>query len=85
MKHAGPAALLTIEPLLIELRRLESLREPKPGTFYWKSSAFVHFHEDPAGMFADLRHADGWTRLPVNTAAECSRLVHLATQILSEK
>lgn len=85
MKHAGTAALLTIEPLLLDLRKLEALREPKPGTFYRKSSAFIHFHEDPAGMFADLRHSDGWTRLPVNTAAERRRLIRLAKQILSDK
>jgi hypothetical protein len=43
MKHAGGAALETIEPMLIELRQLEGIRERKPGVFYKKSSAFIHF------------------------------------------
>lgn len=85
MKHAGAAALATIEPLLTELRKLDGLREPKPGTFYRKSSAFLHFHEDPAGMFADLRDPDGWIRLPVNTTAERQKLVQLAEKLLAQK
>jgi hypothetical protein len=34
----------------------------------------LHFHEDPAGFFADARLGPAWTRLPVNTAAERRRL-----------
>jgi hypothetical protein len=70
MKHAGPDALNSVEPLLREIRGLPSLTERKRGVFYRKSSAFLHFHEDPAGIFADLRDPSGWQRLPVNSAAE---------------
>lgn len=70
MKHAGQAALDSIEPLLTELRRLEGVRERKRGVFYRKSAAFIHFHEDPAGIFADLRGTDGWIRLSVNSPVE---------------
>ena len=55
MKHAGPAALDALEPLLKRLRALGRLREPRPGVFYLRSRAFLHFHEDPTGLFADLR------------------------------
>ena len=27
--------------------------------FYRRSAAFLHFHEDPAGLFADIRGDDG--------------------------
>ena len=57
MKHAGPATLATLEPLLVRLRALPGLIEKKPGIFYLKSSAYLHFHEDPAGLFADVRLA----------------------------
>jgi hypothetical protein len=70
MKHAGPAALDTVEPLLSEIRNLPFLIERKRGVFYRKSSAFLHFHEDPAGIFADLRDPSGWQRLPANSASE---------------
>lgn len=55
MKHAGPAALDALEPLLKRLRALGRLRETRPGVFYLRSRAFLHFHEDPTGLFADLR------------------------------
>lgn len=55
MKHASPAALQQITALLDELRAIGGLREPKAGTFYRGSSAFLHFHEDPAGVFADVK------------------------------
>ena len=59
MKHAGAAALEQIEPLIDRLRALPGLKEKSRGVFYLKSRAFLHFHEDPQGMFADLRTEDG--------------------------
>ncbi len=59
MKHAGAAALDALEPLLAELRAMPGLKEKSRGAFYRRSSAFAHFHEDPAGLFADLRGESG--------------------------
>ena len=70
MKHAGDGALDSLEPLLAEVRRHSTLKEKKRGIFYRRSAAFLHFHEDRSGLFADLRTAGGWSRLPVNTASE---------------
>ena len=77
MKHAGPDALQRLAPLLAQLRGVEGLVEKSTGTFYRKSRAFVHFHEDPTGLYADVRlEADGdFTRLRVTTAAEQKRLM----------
>jgi hypothetical protein len=71
VKHATPAALDRLEPLLAALRGLEALREKSRGTFYRGSRAFLHFHEDPAGLFADVR-LDGaeFARRRVSTQAE---------------
>lgn len=80
MKHARDAALDSIEPVLIELRQFGDLREKKRGVFYKKSIAFIHFHEDPTGIFADLRRGGEWLRLPVNTLADRRRLVRLAKE-----
>lgn len=55
MKHAGVAVLESLAPLLARLRRIEGLVERRPGVFYHRSRAFLHFHEDPAGVFADVR------------------------------
>lgn len=58
MKHAGEAALDQLEPLLARVRALPGLIEKKRGVFYRKSRAFLHFHEDPKGLFGDVRAAD---------------------------
>ena len=70
MRHARPAALDELEPVLVQLRALPELKEKSRGTFYKKSQAFLHFHEDPAGLFADVR-LDGaeFTRMRVSTKA----------------
>ncbi|MEQ1868165.1 MAG: hypothetical protein HOP13_03550 [Alphaproteobacteria bacterium] len=85
MKHAGPAALDELEPLLAQLRTLPRLREKKRGTFYVGAKAFLHFHEDPAGPFADLKLSlDGdYERFRVRTAVEHARLVTLARRVLA--
>lgn len=70
MKHAGPSTLDALEPLLRDLRALPGLIEKKRGVFYRKSQAFLHFHEDPDGLFADIRDGGDFARYRVSTAAE---------------
>jgi hypothetical protein len=70
MKHAGMQALAQLAALLGNLRRLGQLAERAPGTFYLRSRAVLHFHEDPLGLFADMRTAGDWERFPVNTREE---------------
>jgi hypothetical protein len=55
MKHAGSTALDALEPLLARLRMFPALKEKTRGVFYLKSRAFLHFHEDPSGLWADIR------------------------------
>ena len=78
MKHAGDQTLDALEGLLNRLRAVNGLQEKKRGSFYRNSRAFLHFHEDPAGFFADLRVADDWQRLPVNSRAEQTALLTAA-------
>lgn len=77
MKHAGEQALDALEALLAQLRPLPGMTEKKRGVFYRKSKAFLHFHEDPAGLFADLRAATGgdFDRYDVSTVAQRETLV----------
>jgi hypothetical protein len=75
MKHATASALDKLEPLLVELRKQELLREKTRGVFYSRGRAVLHFHEDPKGFFADLRVGAEWQRLPVNTPAERAALL----------
>ena len=56
--------------MLVALRALPGLKEKSRGSFYRGSKAFIHFHEDPAGMFADVRFADDFERFRVSTKRE---------------
>jgi hypothetical protein len=82
MKHAGSAALDGIEDVLAAVRKHDGLREPKRGTFYRRSGAFLHFHEDPAGMFADLKEDGEFVRYRINTAAEKRALLREVARAL---
>lgn len=85
MKHASPATLQALDALLRQIRALPGLTERKPGTFYRKSSAFLHFHEDPEGIFADAKlNPPGFMRFRVSTAAEQSHLMRALRAALAE-
>ena len=80
MKHAGSDALDQLEPLLARVRALPGLVEKKRGTFYRKSRAFLHFHEDPKGLFGDIRAGDGadFDRFDVTNPAGADALIATA-------
>jgi hypothetical protein len=81
MKHATEATLLTLAPLLAQLRTVPKITERKLGIFYRKSKAYLHFHEDPEGLFADVRlDGDGFTRFAVNTKTEQQQLFAMVSQ-----
>ena len=56
-------------------RRHPALQERKRGAFYRRGHAWLHFHEDPAGLFADLKIDGSWVRFPVNSVAERAALL----------
>lgn len=74
-------ALLT--PLLNELRRHPSLREVRPTVFYVNERDFLHFHDEPDGVFADIRLAKGFRRFPVSTSAEQFELLGQIDECIS--
>ena len=82
MRHARPAALDQLEPLLTRLRQITGLKERARGVFYLGSKAFLHFHEDPAGLFADIRAADGrdFDRVQVDAPDARDALVQAAAE-----
>jgi hypothetical protein len=83
MKHAGPQTLAALEAMLRVLRAHGTLVERTPGSFYRKSKAFLHFHEDPAGIFADIKiDGDKFTRLPASTRDEQANLLKVVDQAL---
>ena len=83
MKHAWPQTLERIAPLLTELRARAGLRETRPGVFSLKSRAFLHFHDDPDGVFADVRFSDEFVRMCVTSASEQADLIEQIDDCLS--
>jgi hypothetical protein len=75
VKHVTPAGLDELEEVLSDLRQVDGLTEKKRGVFYRGSRAFLHFHEDPTGMYADVRVDTEFERLRVTTKAERRRLL----------
>jgi hypothetical protein len=77
VKHASESTLEGLSTLLEQLRSIDGLVEKRPGVFYRRSKAFLHFHEDPSGLFVDLRLAvtEPFTRLPVTTRRQQTELV----------
>ena len=82
MRHAREEALNALEDVLTHLRAFEGLTESKRGAFYRKSAGFLHFHEDPAGLFADLKVDEEWQRFRVNTPEERSELLNCIESVL---
>jgi hypothetical protein len=81
VKHAGTAAFAALSDLLQSLRTRTALVERRPGIFYVCGKAFLHFHEDHAGLFADLRLGGDWQRFPVNSLDERVELVAVIDRI----
>lgn len=84
VRHARDDALDALEPVLEQVRTCPGLTERSRGTFYKRSQAFLHFHEDPAGLFADVRLAPGdFTRMRVTTKAEQRAFVSAVRKALT--
>ena len=84
MRHAVSESLDQLASLLDQLRSLPGLNEKTRGVFYVRSRAFLHFHEDPKGLFADLRDAAGkdFDRFAVNDEASRAALLALTAERL---
>lgn len=82
MRHAGPEDLAKIEPLLARVRQLGGLVERKPGTFYRKRDAFLHFHTDGEAFEADVKVGDEWQRVPATTPTEQADLLGIIAAAL---
>jgi hypothetical protein len=85
VKHASQNTLAAIESLLRKLREHPSLVERTPGSFYRKSQAYLHFHEDPSGTFADVKlNLTEFIRLRATTPQEQAHLLSLIDDSLKK-
>ena len=76
MKHATSETIASIEPLIDKIRAIAGLKEKKPGIFYYKSSAFLHFHEDGDRVYADVKLVPPkFERMPVSSRNQQDKLL----------
>ncbi len=77
MAHADPGALEGILPLLRQLREIKGLKEVKPGIFYLRGAAFLHFHDENGSLSADLKKpgGSGFERYAITTPPQQRKLV----------
>jgi N-acetylglutamate synthase-like GNAT family acetyltransferase len=84
VRHARAPALDELEPLLQQLRHQPGLVERSRGVFYRASRAFLHFHEDPSGLHADVRLGDDFERVRVETDDERTVLLTRVRAVLGD-
>jgi hypothetical protein len=75
MRHVTAAGLDELDDVVSELRGVDGLKERSRGVFYRGSRAFLHFHEDRSGLYADVRFDADFERMRVTTKAERKRLL----------
>ena len=77
MARAGSEALQKLLPVLRQLREIKGVREERPGIFYARREAFIHFHDEDGRLHADLKKpgGSGFDRYPLDSAAEQRKLV----------
>jgi len=69
------STLEMLKPLLSFLRSFDVLEETGGVKFLLKGRDFVHFHDDPDGLWADAKLSKGRLRMSVATLAEQRELM----------
>ncbi len=84
MRHPRDGELDPMMPVIEELRGIDGLVERKPGVFYRRSKAFLHFHIDGDDFYADVRlDGDVFDRRKVTTKTEQRALVAAVRRVVS--
>ena len=77
------ATFHAIAPLLSVLRAHPALSEVRPAEFQLSGRDFLHFHEDPDGVVADVLLAEGRVSMAVSSSAEQAEFLERIDHSLS--
>jgi hypothetical protein len=72
-----------IAPLLEALRAHPALLEVRPTEFQLDGRDFLHFHDEPDGVVADVRLAEARVSMPASSSAEQAELLERIDHALS--
>jgi len=65
------------------IRARTALTERSRGVFYRGRDPFLHFHEDPAGFFCDIKTDGRFQRHPATTKAQQRTLIARVVELAS--
>jgi hypothetical protein len=65
MGHTKPEDLADIAGELDAIRSLEGIVERSRGVFYYRSSAFLHFHDKDGSRWADVKTPTGYRKVAI--------------------
>jgi hypothetical protein len=79
MARATKATVQQLDPWLEQVRQLgiDGLVEKANGAFYRHRVAILHFHEDAAGVYADVKVAGDWMRVQIDRDAGKRKVLSL--------
>ena len=83
VRHARPDDLVPLEPLLEQLRAIDGLVERTPGSFYRRSTGFLHFHVDGDDIYCDVKlSGPAFERVRATTKAEQRQLIAAVRRVV---
>lgn len=83
MGHTRYQDLKDLEKELSYIRKLDRIQEKKPGVFYLKSQAFLHFHDKDGIRWADVKENGKWKKLEINFKATQKQKKEFLKKVLS--
>ncbi len=72
MAHCPPEVLADLLEVFEVIKTWPGIRPKGLGTFYFKSTPFLHFHHKDNKRWADVREGKGWREVPLKFNASAT-------------
>ncbi len=83
MAHIKPEQISDLKETLEKIRGLENLKEKSLGTFYYKSTPFLHFHTKEDRRWAHVKTTDGaWKEIVIPFKATVTKRKQFLNSII---
>jgi hypothetical protein len=72
MGHTKPEMIRDLARELAAIRGLDRVTEKSPGSFYYKSRGFLHFHDKDGRRWADVKTPTGYQEIDIEFSADAA-------------
>ena len=72
MGHTKPEMITDLARELEAIRGLDRITERSPGSFYYKSAGFLHFHDKDGRRWADVKTPSGYEEIDIRFSANAA-------------